>query len=169
MRSKTRGTENMNDDETMVKTDESESATPTDAPVDEAQAQVQDVPVPDADDDEDDEDDDESDENGKSKKAPNGLYISTPEPLKSKIESEAAAAGKTPRAFVRDMLAQHWGLVLTPARTRTTYATPEEKKAAQKAKRTEKNALIKRLLEEHEKAQAAAAAEAAKLSTQPAA
>ena len=122
----------------------------------------------DTDGDDDDSDDDDAPADGKAKKAPNGLYISTPEPLKSKIETEAAAAGKTPRAYVRDFLAAHWGLVLTPARTRTTYESPEQKKEALKAKRQEKNALIKRLLEEHEKAQAAAAAEAAKL-TAPAA
>jgi hypothetical protein len=159
------------DDETMVQpdaTDETETPTPTDAPADEAQSNA-DVPLPDTDEDDDEDDDDATDADGKPKSKPNGLYISTPEPLKSKIESEAAAAGKTPRAYVRDLLAQHWGLVLTPARTRTTYESPEAKKAAQKAKRTEKNALIKRLLEEHEKAQALAAAEAAKLSTPPAA
>jgi hypothetical protein len=152
----------MPDDETMVKPETDENA-----PVDPAAEAQANVPLPDADDDDDDEDEDGEESNGKVKKAPNGLYISTPEPLKSKIESEATAAGKTPRAFVRDMLAAHWGLVLNPARTRTVYADPEEKKRVQKEKRQEKNSLIKRLLEEHAAAQAAAASEAAKLGQTP--
>lgn len=159
----------MADDETMVQpaTDETENATPTDAPVDPAAEAQANVPLPDADDDDDEDEDDDAPSDGKVKKAPNGLYISTPEPLKSKIESEATAAGKTPRAFVRDMLAAHWGLVLNPARTRTVYADPEEKKRVLKEKRQEKNSLIKRLLEEHAAAQAAAASEAAKLGQTP--
>lgn len=140
--------------------------------------EVEDEPIPDADpavpqgsaDTDDDEDDDDAPAaNGKPKSKPNGIYVSTPPVLKEKIEAEAAAVGKTPRAFVRDLLAEKWGLVLTPARTRTVYADPEEKKRVQKEKRNEKNALIKRLLEAHEKAQAEAAAEAAKLGSPPSA
>lgn len=161
----------MNDnDETIVQPEapatDTETAPPDADTVLDPNAQV---PAPDADTDEDDDDSDTDDApaDGKTKKVPNGLYISTPEPLKSKIESEATAAGKTPRAYVRDLLAAHWGLVLTPARTRTVYQSPEEKKKVQKEKRQEKNSLIKRLLEEHAAAQAAAAAEASKLSQTP--
>jgi hypothetical protein len=90
----------------------------------------------------------------KEKRPQAGMYISTPEPLKSRIEQEAAAAGVAPRVFVRDFLAKTWGLTLEPARTRSTYANPEEKANAQKAKRLERQDLIKKLLAAHRQAQA---------------
>ena len=89
----------------------------------------------------------------KEKRPQAGMYVSTPEPLKSRIEQEAAAAGVAPRVFVRDFLAKTWGLTLEPARTRSTYATPELKAEAQKAKRLERQELIKKLLGAHREAQ----------------
>jgi len=89
----------------------------------------------------------------KEKRPQAGMYVSTPEPLKSRIEQEAAAAGVAPRVFVRDFLAKTWGLTLEPARTRSTYATPELKAEAQKAKRLERQDLIKKLLSAHREAQ----------------
>jgi hypothetical protein len=89
----------------------------------------------------------------KEKRPQAGMYISTPPNLKARIEQEATAAGVAPRVFVRDFLAKTWGLTLEPARTRSTYANPEEKAEAQKAKRIERQDLIKKLLAAHRQAQ----------------
>jgi hypothetical protein len=78
-----------------------------------------------------------------------GLYISTPEVLRTKIEEEAAKVNKTARVFVRDLLANMWGLTLPEPRTRSSYASPEEREAAQLAKRKARADLIKQLLAEH--------------------
>lgn len=78
-----------------------------------------------------------------------GLYISTPPVLKERIETEAAAAGVSARVFVRDLLAKMWGLTLPEARSRTKYASEEEKATAQKEKRVARADLIKQLLAEH--------------------
>ena len=78
-----------------------------------------------------------------------GLYISTPEVLRNKIEEEAAKVNKTARVFVRDLLANMWGLTLPEPRTRSVYKTPEEREAAQLSKRKARADLIKQLLAEH--------------------
>src|SRR4051794_21910944 len=64
-----------------------------------------------------------------------GLYISTPDVLRAKIEEEAAKVNKTSRVFVRDLLAQMWGLTLPEPRTRSVYKSDEEREKAQLAKR----------------------------------
>lgn len=59
-----------------------------------------------------------------------GMYVPTPPVLRDRIAEEATAAGKTPRAYVRDLLAEKWGLVLPPVVSRQKYANDEDKKAA---------------------------------------
>jgi len=86
---------------------------------------------------------------GDEKRQVAGLYISTPEVLRLKIEEEAGKVSKTPRVFVRDLLANMWGLTLPEPRTRSSYATPEEREKAQLAKRKARADLIKQLLAEH--------------------
>lgn len=85
-----------------------------------------------------------------------GLYISTPENLRAKIEEEAAKVNKTSRVFVRDLLANMWGLTLPEPRTRSVYKTDEEREAAQLAKRKARADLIKQLLAEHRAKQSGA-------------
>lgn len=87
-----------------------------------------------------------------------GLYISTPENLRLKIEEEAAKVSKTPRVFIRDLLAEKWGLTLPEPRTRSSYASQEERDAAQLAKRKARADLIKQLLAEHRAKQQSGAA-----------
>lgn len=87
-----------------------------------------------------------------------GLYISTPEVLRLKIEEEAGKVSKTPRVFVRDLLANMWGLTLPEPRTRSTYGSKEEREAAQLAKRKARADLIKQLLAEHRSKQQAGTA-----------
>lgn len=87
-----------------------------------------------------------------------GLYISTPEVLRLKIEEEAGKVNKTPRVFVRDLLAEKWGLTLPEPRTRSSYATKEEREAAQLSKRKARADLIKQLLAEHRAKQQAGTA-----------
>lgn len=91
------------------------------------------------------------------KKERNSFTFPAPQVLRDRIVAEALAANKSERVYVRDMLAAGWGLVLPPPRTRTTYGTPEEKKAAQKTRRAGKAALVKKLLADYEASQAAAA------------
>lgn len=99
-------------------------------------------------------------QNGTAKKA-SGFYVPAPSVLRERLEAEATAAGKPVAAFVRDLLAAHWGLQLPEIRTRTKYSSPEEKAAATKAKQQERNELIKQLLAEHKaKMEAAASASA---------
>lgn len=122
-----------------------------------------------AEDSEDDDEEDGSSGDGAGGAAPArvqpGMYISTPPVLKEKIEAEAAAAGKSARVYVRDLLAEKWGLVLPEPRTRTKYGSDEEKLAAQKQKSQARQELIKRLLAEHRAAQQEAAAQANAAST----
>lgn len=86
-----------------------------------------------------------------------GLYISTPDVLRTKIEEEAAKVNKTSRVFVRDLLAQMWGLTLPEPRTRSVYKSDEEREKAQLAKRKARADLIKQLLAEHRAKQSASA------------
>jgi hypothetical protein len=97
-------------------------------------------------------------EGGDEKRQVAGLYISTPEVLRLKIEEEAGKVSKTPRVFVRDLLANMWGLTLPEPRTRSSYATPEEREKAQLAKRKARADLIKQLLAEHRSKQQAGTA-----------
>ena len=87
-----------------------------------------------------------------------GIYVSTPEPLRSKIEEEAAKVSKTARVYVRDLLASMWGIALPEPRTRTKYGSDEEREAAQLAKRKARADLIKQLLAEHRQKQASGTA-----------
>lgn len=93
----------------------------------------------------------------KPKRAVNGVYVQTPAVLREKLVQVAAAENKTPATYVRDLLAQMWGITLPPARTRQRYETPEQKKAAQTAKRIDRQNLIKQLLADYQKRMAAEA------------
>lgn len=86
-----------------------------------------------------------------------GLYISTPDVLRERIELEAGKVGKTSRVYVRDLLADMWGLKLPEPRTRSVYKSDEERKAATDAKRKARAELIKQLLAEHKAKQLAMA------------
>jgi hypothetical protein len=87
-----------------------------------------------------------------------GVYVQTPPELRGKLEEVAAKAGVTPQVWVRDHLAQEFGVVLPPVTKRIKYATEEEKKTALKERSKAKNALIKKLLADYQAAQAAAGA-----------
>jgi hypothetical protein len=87
-----------------------------------------------------------------------GVYVQTPPELRGKLEEVAAKAGVTPQVWVRDHLAQEFGIVLPPVTKRVKYATEEEKKTALKERSKAKNELIKKLLAEYQAAQAAGAA-----------
>jgi type III secretory pathway component EscV len=87
-----------------------------------------------------------------------GVYVQTPPELRGKLEEVAAQAGVTPQVWVRDHLAQEFGVVLPPVTKRVKYASEEEKKTALKERSKAKNELIKKLLAEYQAAQAAAGA-----------
>lgn len=91
----------------------------------------------------------------KAKRAVNGVYVQTPAVLRDRLVQVAQAENKTPATYVRDLLAQMWGITLPPARTRQRYETPEQKKAAQTAKRLERQTLIKKLLADYQARMAA--------------
>lgn len=90
------------------------------------------------------------------KKRNNISIPATPE-LRAKLEEQAKAENTTVRALVVRQLYGQYGVSAPEPRVRTQYATPEEKKAASKARRQGRAALIKQLLEQHKAAQAAAA------------
>ena len=89
---------------------------------------------------------------GGSKRA--AQYISFPKgaAVWVELEKEAERVGKTPRVLVFELLAGRYG-VEVPAvgerAPRRKYASKEEAKAAQKAARDTKNAVIKAFLEQH--------------------
>jgi hypothetical protein len=87
-----------------------------------------------------------------------GVYVQTPPELRGKLEEVAAKAGVTPQVWVRDHLAQEFGVVLPPVTKRVKYASEDEKKAALKERSKAKNELIKKLLADYQAAQAAAGA-----------
>jgi hypothetical protein len=92
-----------------------------------------------------------NDEAGDSDK-PKGLYVHFSQgKLRERLEAEAETQGKTPRQIVHAILVSHWGLPAeeaeVAARTRQTYATPEAKKEAQKAKRVARQDLVKMAME----------------------
>jgi hypothetical protein len=86
-----------------------------------------------------------------------GVYVQTPPELRGKLEEVAAKYGVTPQVWVRDHLAQEFGVVLPPVTKRVKYASEEEKKTALKERSKAKNELIKKLLAEYQAAQAAGA------------
>jgi hypothetical protein len=90
-----------------------------------------------------------------------GVYVQTPPELRGKLEEVAAQAGVTPQVWVRDLLAQEFGVVLPPVTKRVKYASEEEKKTALKERSKAKNELIKKLLADYQAAQAGAAGAAA--------
>jgi hypothetical protein len=83
-----------------------------------------------------------------------GVYVQTPPELRGKLEEVAAQAGVTPQVWVRDHLAQEFGVVLPPVTKRVKYASEEEKKTALKERSKAKNELIKKLLADYQAAQA---------------
>lgn len=97
----------------------------------------------------------------KSKRALNGVYVTTSKELRAKLEEEAASKEESVAGFVRNLLAERYGITIAPTPARTKYATPEEKKEAQKAARKSRADLIKQLLAEHKAKQEQPAAEAA--------
>lgn len=100
-----------------------------------------------------------SGDDNESKASRAAKYINFPKdsPLWERLESEATAAGKTPRQLVFELLAGRYG-VEVPATVATAprkkYASDEERAAAQKAARKDRNELIKQLLAEHAAKQA---------------
>jgi hypothetical protein len=82
-----------------------------------------------------------------------GVYVQTPPELRGKLEEVAAQAGVTPQVWVRDHLAQEFGIVLPPVTKRVKYASEEEKKTALKERSKAKNELIKKLLADYQAAQ----------------
>jgi hypothetical protein len=83
-----------------------------------------------------------------------GVYVQTPPELRGKLEEVAAASGVTPQVWVRDHLAQEFGVVLPPVTKRVKYASEEEKKTALRERSKAKNELIKKLLADYQAAQA---------------
>jgi hypothetical protein len=83
-----------------------------------------------------------------------GVYVQTPPELRGKLEEVAAKAGVTPQVWVRDHLAQEFGVVLPPVTKRVKYASEEEKKTALRERSKAKNELIKKLLADYQAAQA---------------
>jgi hypothetical protein len=81
------------------------------------------------------------------------VYVQTPPELRGKLEEVAAKAGVTPQVWVRDHLAQEFGVVLPPVTKRVKYASEEEKKTALKERSKAKNELIKKLLADYQAAQ----------------
>lgn len=100
----------------------------------------------------------------KSKRALNGVYVTTSKELREKLEAEATLKEESVAGFVRNLLAERYGIVIAPTPARTKYDTPEQKKEAQKQARKSRADLIKQLLAEHKAKQsgteAAAPAEA---------
>jgi len=87
------------------------------------------------------------------------VTLAVPTALKQAIENAATAKKQTIAEFCRSSLAAAIGYKgeLGAGGTRKVYANEAERKAAQKAKRQEKAALMKQLLAEHERKQAATA------------
>ncbi len=87
----------------------------------------------------------------RSKRTLAGIYISTPDVLRSALEGEAASSKTSVAALVRDKLAGLYNITLPPtaARTRTKYASPEEKAAARKQTNASRAQLMRRLMGVH--------------------
>lgn len=82
--------------------------------------------------------------------------------LKEAVTKAAAEAKKTPTIYIRDLLAEKFGIKIEATTTgggKKKYASKDERKAASKERRIAKAELVKKLLAKHE---AEAAAEAAK-------
>lgn len=107
-----------------------------------------------------DEDEDESEASEGRKQQ--GIYISlTQDDLRGALEAKAQEAGQSPRVYVLGLIAQATGVTVAAPRSRQKYASDEERKAAQEAKRKDRNDLIKQLLAEHRAKQLAEAGEGA--------
>jgi hypothetical protein len=84
-------------------------------------------------------------------KVPTSISLPMPANLREKVQGEMPEGTKdTLGTFLAKKLASLYGVVLPPRRTRSRYATPQERIEAQKQKRLAKAELIKRLLAEHE-------------------
>lgn len=84
-------------------------------------------------------------------KVPTSVSLPMPPVLREKLQAEMPAdSKKSLGSFVAEFLAKHFSIALPPRRTRSRYATTEERIAAQTKARQDKAALIKRLLAEHE-------------------
>ncbi len=88
----------------------------------------------------------------------NGVYVSTPDQLRAALEAEATEKQTSVATLVRDMLAAHFNITLPDAPApRRKYASDEERKAAQTQARKDKQALVKKLLQEYQARMAAEA------------
>lgn len=87
-----------------------------------------------------------------------GHYVPMPDGLREKVEIDAQAAGLSVAEFVRQKLAALYGIAIAPAASRTHYSSEEERKAAHKAARVERQQLVSRLMAEHKAKMAASAA-----------
>lgn len=83
------------------------------------------------------------------------VAITLTDALRDAIEAKAKAEDTTPGLLCRKIVADALGVTIDVDRAAPRkYATEEERKAAQKAQRQERNALIKQLLAAHKAAQA---------------
>lgn len=87
----------------------------------------------------------------KPKRKINGVYVSTPEVLRAKLEEEAAKSETSVAGMVRKMLADRYGLELPAVESpiRRKYATKDEAKLAQVKARKSRQEVIKALMEAH--------------------
>ena len=84
------------------------------------------------------------------------VAITLTDALRDAIETRATAENTTPGLLCRSIVAQFLGVTIDVDRAAPRkYATEAERKAAQKAQRADRNALIKQLLAAHKAAQAA--------------
>ena len=84
------------------------------------------------------------------------VAITLTDALRDAIETRAAAENTTPGLLCRKIVADFLNVTVDIDRAAPRkYATEEERKAAQKAQRADRNALIKQLLAAHKAAQAA--------------
>jgi hypothetical protein len=93
------------------------------------------------------------------------LMVTMSSGLKEAIGAYAASVDRSMADVVREMLAEAVGYNLdgepkSAGRRATKYATPEERKAAQKERERQKRELVRRLLDEHNKMEREQAAEA---------
>lgn len=98
----------------------------------------------------------------KAKKPKKAIRVPAPQILQDAVAKAATEAKVAPAIYIRNLVAGHLNVTLpaTVTRTRTTYASKDEKKDAQKARRASKAAMVKMLIARYEKEQADAAATA---------
>lgn len=83
-----------------------------------------------------------------------GVYIQTPDALRAALEQDANAQNITVASLVAKRLADAYGVQLPVRAPRQKYANADERKAALTAKRKDRAALVKMLLEKYAAEQA---------------